>query len=556
MATVLVVDDDPISRDFLCTLLGYRGHQTREAADGGSALLLTAQDPPDAVITDVLMPGLDGYELARMLRSQPATSHIPIAFSTAHYGQEEIRPLARACGVQDVIFKPAHPTTVLATIDTLLGQCGPAGQGQPDAAGAVEEVIVAADDGRCIQVTGEAATEAGGQAEYLADRLAETHQLTRSGIWDLDLATGTVVVSACLRDLLHLPSTMLRPEQLWRRVHPDDILGITTMAEQTWRTGLPGTTEVRFAGMDGVVHELIVSCRATSPGRRYAERDRSVWGVAQDVTQVRQTQRAHLRAQAQWHAERRVVNMVHRALLPRTLPTVTGADLGAVYVPAPEWMDIGAGWYDAQPLDDGAVLVSVGRVAGHDQPAVAVMGPILEVLRAYAVDDPDPARLLTRLNQFLVCARGDDTFVTVVVALYEPENGHLRLANAGHRAPLVISPGCGGVPVAVSMTQRGPALGVLPDADFTGQYLTMAPGTVFCAYTDGMTTRHCDPASTGGQRLPQVAAAALGQLTANDPQARPDAQNLAERILADMHAGGPADDDICLAVLWVAGAGA
>src|SRR5262245_64169868 len=115
MATVLVVDDDPTNREFLRTLLVYRGHRVCEAADGDSALSLADREPPDAVITDVLMPGLDGYELARCLRSQPATSHIPIAFSTAHYGPHEIQPLARACGVRDVILKPAHPTTVLAS---------------------------------------------------------------------------------------------------------------------------------------------------------------------------------------------------------------------------------------------------------------------------------------------------------------------------------------------------------------------------------------------------------------------------------------------------------
>src|SRR6185436_10063857 len=52
MATVLVVDDDPISRDFLRTLLGYRGHRACEAADGDTALLLARQRLPDAVITD------------------------------------------------------------------------------------------------------------------------------------------------------------------------------------------------------------------------------------------------------------------------------------------------------------------------------------------------------------------------------------------------------------------------------------------------------------------------------------------------------------------------
>lgn len=570
MATVLVVDDDAVSRDFLCTLLGYRGHHTREAADGGSALMLTVQDPPDAVITDVLMPGLDGYELARMLRSQPATSHIPIAFSTAHYGQEEIRPLARACGVQDVIFKPAHPSTVFAAIDTLLGRAPvdqgqrrvPTGNAAPPAVDdtttgdVVGEVTVAAQDARCTRLTDDAAAVGARLPEYLADRLAETHQRTRSGTWDLDLTTGSIVVSASLRDLLHLPSTTLRPEQVWRRVHPEDIAAVTVMAEKTWRTGLPSAAEVRVMGMDGVVHELIVSCRASAPERRLAEPDRRVWGIVQDVTQMRQTRRVYRRAQARWHAERRVVSLVHRAMLRQTLPVVAGADLGAVCVAARDGMDVGAGWYDTQPLADGAVLLSVGKVAGYDQHAIAVMGPILAVLRAYAAEDPDPVRLLTRLNRFLVCAGGADAFVTAVVARYEPDTGRLRLANAGHCAPLMISPSRCGVPAAVSLTRRGPALGVVSHADFTGQDLTMAPGAAFCAYTDGLTNGHSDPLSADRHRLPRVAASALGQLTVREAHPQPNAQKLAERILTDMRTGGPPEDDICLAVLWVAGGGA
>ena len=351
MATVLVVDDDPISRDFLCTLLGYRGHDTCEAADGDSALTLARQRQPDAVITDVLMPKLGGYELARMLRSQPRTSHIPIAFSTAHYGHDEIEPMARACGVRDVVFKPAQPTAVLATIDALL-----AGR---DLAEPAEE--------------GGAATQARrlpaprGHAEHLTDRLVETHGLTRSGTWDLDRRNGLIVLSASLCDLLRLPSGGLPIEQLRQRVHPDDIARLTAMADNTWRTGLPGRTEVRVADMDGEVHELIVSCLSAVPGQRYPEGARTVWGVAQDVTHLRQAHRGRLLAQAAWHAERRAADAFHRAMLPRTVPAVAGVDLGVIYLAAPERLDVGAGWYDALHLADGRMLLSVGKVAGHDQ---------------------------------------------------------------------------------------------------------------------------------------------------------------------------------------------
>jgi serine phosphatase RsbU (regulator of sigma subunit)/DNA-binding response OmpR family regulator len=539
MATVLVVDDDPISRDFLRTLLGYRGHLACEAADGATGLMLARRQPPDLVITDVLMPDLDGYELARMLRSQPATSHIPIAFNTAHFGHDEIEPLARACGVRDVIFKPAQPDTVLAMIDALLG----VGR---DLAGPFEDAGAAGSGRLSTPAADDRTAHWRSLAMDFADRLAETHHITQSGTWDLDPGTGMIMLSTGLRDLLRLPSAKMRPEQLQQRLHPEDLAKLATMAGNTWRTGLPSLTEVRVADMDGAVHELIVSCRTTGSPQ-------AVWGVAHDVTQVRNTQRATLQAQAAWHAERRATDSFHRAVLPQTLPAVAGADLGAIYLAAPERLDIGAGWYDAQQIDGGRILLSVGKVAGHDQPAAAAMAPILAALRAYAFDDHDPARLLTRLNRFLAGALHGDTFVTAVVAIYEPGTGLLCVANAGHPVPLVISPGGGDDLVATSLRRRGPALGLFPDAEFMGQYLTMAPGAVLCAYTDGLTDRHRDPTPDAGRRLPHAVARALGKLTADRPHEPTDAQDLAERIVREVLGGDAPDDDICLAVLCAHG---
>ncbi|RSM58338.1 hypothetical protein DMB66_29935 [Actinoplanes sp. ATCC 53533] len=556
MATVLIVDDDPISRDFLRTLLGYRGHQACEAADGDTALMLARRHLPDAVITDILMPNLDGYDLARMLRSQPATSHLPIAFSTAHYGHEEIEPMARACGVRDVIFKPAQPNMVLATIDALLGADSAVPQGQSgDLAGAVGAVEdgdgdVAVQGQQPGRAADEPAAHWRGLAADFAHRLAETHRLTRSGTWDLDPATGMIMLSFGLCDLLRLPTGRVLIEQLRQRVHPEDVAKLATIAGNTWRTGVPDRTEVRVADMDGAVHELIVSCRATAPGRRLADTPRTVWGVAQDVTQVRHAQRAHLQAQAEWHAERRAVDAIHRAVLPSALPTVAGVSLGAIYRAAPERLDIGAGWYDAQQIHDGRILLSVGEVAGHDQPAAAAMAPILAALRAYAFDDPEPVRLLTRLNRLLIGSGQGDMFVTTVVAIYEPGTGRLRMANAGHPVPMVFSPGGAAGPAFAALRRRGPALGVFPDAEFIGQHLTMAPGAVLCAYTGGLTDRHSGPTAADALRLPAAVAQALGDLAADQPHRPPDAQDLAERIVGEVLGGNPADDDICLAVLW------
>lgn len=491
------------------TLLGYRGHQVEQASDGGSALAMAARRPPDAVITDVLMPGLDGWELVRALRREPATRHIPVAFSTAHYGLQEIRSRARAFDVRDVILKPAQPSTVLATIDALL--C----------------------PGR-ISV-------------LLAEQLAEAQRLTRSGTWELDLATDTIVVSPELRDVLRLASTKLAVPELMRRVYPDDVARIASMVESAWWAGSPATAELRLVDADGTVRELVVSCRPAPTGRS-AQVSR-LWGVAQDVTSIRDELRTTLQTQVDWHAVRRTIDAFHRAVLPSTLPTVAGVGLATVYLPAPERLDIGAAWYDVQEVAGGRLLLSVGKVAGHDRHPAAVMGHALAALHAYAYDDPDPAGVLARLNRFLTATCRDDSFVTAVVALFDPELGHLRFANGGHPPPMVVSRGSG--TSAMLLRSAGPALGVLADAVFPQCDLLLSAGSAFCVYTDGLTDRHADPASVGARDLLRVAAQVFGRIGDDQPDGPPTAQCLAEGIVREMLGGAAPDDDVCLAVLHI-----
>jgi PAS domain S-box-containing protein len=656
MATVLVVDDDPICREFLRTLLGYRGHQVREASDGDSALALVGQQPPDAVITDVLMPGLDGYELARMLRSRPATSHIPIAFSTAHYGWHEIWPLVQACGVQEVIFKPAQPKDVLATIDALLAtdrvmastglleratairlgagrlhsiaatapvgvlladSRGSAyyvnprltrilGRGEADLLGTGwlerleptgrERLLAAVTsgairDGRphrvatspigadprwldiCLHpvedaagdivgIVEDVATIARGQARppaadddtqlrrhvvRLADRLTETHVVTRSGTWDLDLDTDMVTLSPVLRDLLGLASAQVQREELRRRVHPEDLARITAMISDSADPDAPSIVDLRIAGMDGAVHELIVSYRTATTDRTSAQP--TLWGVAQDVTHIRHARREQLRAQAAWYAERRTIDSFHRAVLPATLPAAAGVDLGASYLAPPHRLDVGAGWYDAVALRDGRVLMSIGKVPGAGRHASAVVAGVRCVLRAYGLEDPDPVRILIRLNRFLLETDRDDSFVTAVVGVYEPDTSRLRLANAGQAAPLIIAPHADG-PATVALPWCGPALGVIGDADFTNQQVGLPPDAALCLYTDGLTDRHDDPTADDIERLPDVAARAYREIVDEHPRGRLPAQRLADRIIDDMVGRDVPDDDVCVAVLW------
>ena len=131
MATILIVDDRPTNREYLITLLGYQGHRLLEAADGREALGLALADPPDLIIADLVMPVMDGYELARQVRAEPRLAQTQIIFLTSSYIVTETRRLAEACGVQFLIAKPAEPEVILATVEAALRT--PAAPPQPDA---------------------------------------------------------------------------------------------------------------------------------------------------------------------------------------------------------------------------------------------------------------------------------------------------------------------------------------------------------------------------------------------------------------------------------------
>ena len=85
MAKILVIDDRAVNREFLVTLLGYKGHRMLEASDGAEGLAVARAERPDLVICDVLMPTMDGYEFVRQLRADSAIAHITVIFYTAHY---------------------------------------------------------------------------------------------------------------------------------------------------------------------------------------------------------------------------------------------------------------------------------------------------------------------------------------------------------------------------------------------------------------------------------------------------------------------------------------
>ncbi len=118
-ATVLVVDDTPANLSLMNDLLASHC-RVKVAASGARALKIAASDtPPDLILLDVMMPEMDGYEVCRLLKANPATRHIPVIFLTARADtQDEQRGFE--LGAVDYITKPISPPIVMARVRTNL----------------------------------------------------------------------------------------------------------------------------------------------------------------------------------------------------------------------------------------------------------------------------------------------------------------------------------------------------------------------------------------------------------------------------------------------------
>jgi len=115
MSELLLIDDDQELCELLSSWLSQEGFQVRACHDGQSARKALAESAPAAVVLDVMLPGMDGFEVAIQVRNDPRLQHLPIIMITSRTGQKH-RDRAMAIGVNDYLGKPYQESVLLESI--------------------------------------------------------------------------------------------------------------------------------------------------------------------------------------------------------------------------------------------------------------------------------------------------------------------------------------------------------------------------------------------------------------------------------------------------------
>ncbi|MBX3053019.1 MAG: response regulator [Caldilineaceae bacterium] len=116
---ILLAEDEPTMRRLMGMLLGRQGHQVIEAENGEPVVDLALQHQPDLILLDIMMPGVDGYEALRRVRSTAGIDDIPVIFLSAK-SQIEDRVEGLRMGADDYLIKPADPNELMARIDSVM----------------------------------------------------------------------------------------------------------------------------------------------------------------------------------------------------------------------------------------------------------------------------------------------------------------------------------------------------------------------------------------------------------------------------------------------------
>jgi len=537
---VLIADDNADMRRHLHHVLATHW-DTVVFADGEAALEGARRHHPDVVVTDVMMPNLDGFGFVQALRADPDLARIPVLMLSARAGVEAAGE-GFAHGADDYLPKPFSSDELVNRVAARLTAAAREKAARVHDEAAQRDRAVAAEFSAAL---GRAGTTDDLLGVLLASRLGSL-DATAVALGQLD--DGRIRIAYAgdmpteLRDRYHLVSVDA-PVPLAEVIRTGEpmVMPDTDHADRHFEWVVRDFQEaVRAAVIHPLHDELgrLVGALALYWSRPRAFPVADLDGIAEAavatsaaVTRIRAAEREHRIAVG---FQERLLDLDRRS---------TSAVVAAVYEPAAEAMRVGGDWYLTTPLDEPARLgVSVGDVVGHGLRAATVMSKLRAATSAATVTDAEPAAVLNVLQRCSATTPGAMAS-TVAYAVVDCRTYTLDYACAGHPYPLLVLPD--GTTRYLTEGRR-PALATSRrNRDRPSDRVEFPPAALLLLYTDGLVERRGESLDDGFARLAEAASLCAGLPVGE----------VCDELLRRMRPAGGYTDDVVLMAVRCTGVG-
>ena len=502
---ILIADDNSDMRAHLQRLLSERW-DTMSFADGEAAIDGIRHHQPDVVITDVMMPSLDGFGLVAALRTDPTLASTPVIMLSARAGVESAGD-GFASGADDYLTKPFSSQDLLNRVEARLGAVARQQASRED------DEIRARHDAALADVTAALASADsihGTMSALLAAPIGSLGVVAMAmGLLDHVNQQITVHYATPDGEVRHhdavdreAPAAIVEVARAGRPMVIEDMKDPSALVDDLSR----GTSEVGAAAifpLRDISATVIGAVALLWPTPRTFQPDEI--DLIGDVVGVAGTAMARIRAAE--HEHRIAADFQDHLLdLDRSSGAVV---VSAIYQPASDAMRVGGDWYLVSPVEDSdLVAVCVGDVVGHGLQAAVVMGRLRAATAVTALTAPDPGFVLNAIDRYASTVAGA-TSATLAFAVVDSANSTIRYMCAGHPYPLLVT--SDGVVRYLEDGRLPPLTARIGGSDAEPGQAAFPTGSLLILYTDGLIERHDESLSEGFDRLAQAASACVDQ---------------------------------------------
>jgi sigma-B regulation protein RsbU (phosphoserine phosphatase) len=534
----LVVDDNAADRKILRYVLERHGCEVIEAADGEEGLTMAGTHGPELIISDALMPKLDGFQFLRKVKIDPALRTIPFIFYSSVYTGTRDEKLAMSLGADAFVVKPKEPEELWAEICAVLER------------GRTREVTIKTglpeEEERYLNEYSHIVTmkieekiraleQARFQLEQSERRFRNLFTSIRDVIFVADLERTIIDANQpALREIFGYELDEVTGKNS-RFLYADDdgynLSGREIYNQKGYVEGKIIEVALRKKSGETFSGEIfalkLLDEQGNPTGNIGVMRDISARKSAEQALRESEKRRYMLQTELTCAAT------VQANLLPRSKPDLPGFEIAAQCVPAHQ---VGGDFYDWQETTPGTVALTLGDVMGNGMAAAMLMATVRAAVHAVTQQNSPAAAVQLAERALRLDLENSDSFVTIFHAQLNVADRTLTYVDCGHG--FVFLRRCDGK--VEELQPRGLPLGIPTTEGFQEGVLTFERGDILVLYSDGLIDAR-----------PELEL--NSRILADQLGGTESAQEMVDRLVALPALDGPPPDDLTVLVVYYKG---